>query len=678
MTHNGPIVLQHMLHGYDDGHRLLASSVKLEQADMKTMLRLTDSSGPGIRSDADSYVTGYPLPLSGCFALAKTWPAPELPRPGCVWTHSLLIDFADLAVIGDFAILLESFVRPSGEERTYYSTPKLIDVESLPRPASWDPEEARQALAALYMHPGNRVLMPRVDTGPLDGLVLAIWSQQWPRLRRSFRFCTNAVTDRSGESNAFDFQLVDPSQGVLRSRFPKGHLAEEIEQPAPVWLELAVRDLMAPNRDGLRQFLRQIGGDVQGGREAFPYLTQLHADLLAQEDNFSALSNAIDLLTNELASVEATTIRSNVVNNAVHHVAALDDAGIDFLIIHLDLISRPAAQNKVLGQELMQRAPNRFLELLNGKGTGRSAAESAFSSIPLDRALNFAEDYPTSLRALVQIRTDWAESSTFWTRKSVATAKMLASAKVATSDHLGILGALLAADRIDLVPDALDSFGSRLVLKAIIPLVDKRGADSQIKPWLNCAVKDISAVSETLAAAESSVPRTLEVIARLIHPDDVVNDVGEDPWLAACRGAEPKETDLFLLSFLLARALGSQSQSQAELAVLGFTAIHDATARGQLRDECWSMFATRLPTSLFGFDWDRCWRLRTGLIDMFLERRLSPETFAFANFNDELFFSLAHWAKRSKQGEDFLKSVHEILKTSDKIDRTDELARILR
>ena len=35
----------------------------------------------------DQYVTGYPLDSINAYALAMTWYAPEMPRPGCVWTR---------------------------------------------------------------------------------------------------------------------------------------------------------------------------------------------------------------------------------------------------------------------------------------------------------------------------------------------------------------------------------------------------------------------------------------------------------------------------------------------------------------------------------------------------------------------------------------------------------------
>ncbi|MGH8667450.1 MAG: hypothetical protein ACREUX_24610, partial [Burkholderiales bacterium] len=70
-------------------------SLRLKPRDAKTVLVLSDIASSGLRIASDGYLTGYPLPDSGYYALARTWSATEIKRPGAVWTHTLLIEFAD-------------------------------------------------------------------------------------------------------------------------------------------------------------------------------------------------------------------------------------------------------------------------------------------------------------------------------------------------------------------------------------------------------------------------------------------------------------------------------------------------------------------------------------------------------------------------------------------------------
>src|SRR5882672_629479 len=85
------IAIQQTLHGYSEGHRLLDGSIKFTDELARIVLRMSDLSGSNVVNGFEEYVTGYPLAALGFYALAKTWYAAEMPRPGCVWTHTLFI-----------------------------------------------------------------------------------------------------------------------------------------------------------------------------------------------------------------------------------------------------------------------------------------------------------------------------------------------------------------------------------------------------------------------------------------------------------------------------------------------------------------------------------------------------------------------------------------------------------
>lgn len=106
------IIVHQALHGYSEGHRQFACSAELTPNDARLVLMMSDASGSGVTAEGISYLTGYPLPESGLYALARTWPAPEMPRPGCVWTHTLFIEFADLATLDSPSQLASLFKPP--------------------------------------------------------------------------------------------------------------------------------------------------------------------------------------------------------------------------------------------------------------------------------------------------------------------------------------------------------------------------------------------------------------------------------------------------------------------------------------------------------------------------------------------------------------------------------------
>src|SRR5260370_4273142 len=112
------IELHQALHGYGDGHQLRSSSLQLTREQEWQLLVMSDLSGPSFRKGFDSYLTGYPLETGGFYCLARTWFAPELSRPACVWTHTILISDTDVARIQDFRSIISQLRRPLSEEYT--------------------------------------------------------------------------------------------------------------------------------------------------------------------------------------------------------------------------------------------------------------------------------------------------------------------------------------------------------------------------------------------------------------------------------------------------------------------------------------------------------------------------------------------------------------------------------
>ena len=97
--------VQQALFGYREGHNLVAASVSLPPSVRHFLATITDASGSEIPEGFKITYTGLPVPQTDFYALFCTWPAPEMPRPGCVWSHVLLVELADLARMPDLSVL---------------------------------------------------------------------------------------------------------------------------------------------------------------------------------------------------------------------------------------------------------------------------------------------------------------------------------------------------------------------------------------------------------------------------------------------------------------------------------------------------------------------------------------------------------------------------------------------
>jgi hypothetical protein len=178
-------MIDQTLHGYRDGHRLLAASPGVRPEERRGIGRNSDLSGP-VPSGYHwgRYWTGYPV--GDRWAFAATWPDHAAPRRGAVWTHTLLIDLANLEQV-DLAILAELHRFPVRGEEVLYEQ-ELVVPEPNGGPEGTIPD---RALVASTFGPGRR---PGVRLGVhcAEADVCALWRWMWRSARAKFAFCTTA------------------------------------------------------------------------------------------------------------------------------------------------------------------------------------------------------------------------------------------------------------------------------------------------------------------------------------------------------------------------------------------------------------------------------------------------------------------------------------------------------
>lgn len=216
------IVLAQTLHGYDRGHRLLASSDELSEDELSLLDRLSDLSGylpTGV--EFDRYHTGFPC--GRYYAIACTWPDSRASRQGAVLTHTLLLRVELLASLDDPFTFTSFHRRPvSASERDPYRRPLHLPAApvGLEPPSPRREVRLRQAFL-LYFHQQQSPILWVEDRRP-DDVVRALlsWLAPLPAARRRFSFCTLALQPRTIDGHPFEFlALPRAAQGS----FPNLH-----------------------------------------------------------------------------------------------------------------------------------------------------------------------------------------------------------------------------------------------------------------------------------------------------------------------------------------------------------------------------------------------------------------------------------------------------------------------
>lgn len=271
------------LYGYSRGHRLLSSSLQIE-ADAGRLLRVaTDMSFEG---RSGSYLSVLPLASIRMQAFVRTWPAGSWMRPGSVWSHVLLVEWSDLARIEDFRDLL-NLNRPRGvrddeeAESLAYECSRELPLAMMPRstelPVSGGVLDPAVLASAVYSS-SRAVTATSPSPEREEDVLLELYAQQWPRLRRSFAFRTRY---RSSDTTVrFDLEVVERGDRV------------DASWPIRDWSRPLAEDILG-HRPALRLFLHTYGAESRRGRRDMSVLTRIFESIM-NENYHEALSTLFD------------------------------------------------------------------------------------------------------------------------------------------------------------------------------------------------------------------------------------------------------------------------------------------------------------------------------------------------------------------------------------------------
>ena len=220
------MTINQMLFGYDNGHHLLAASCSIENAERKILEVLSDYSGSIISKAFDGYITGYPLPMSGYYALSMTWMAQELPRPGSVWTHTLLFPMElssdELCSIN----ILHLFRRPDSQEDrwlTYYNNPMVISEEVSKNNGKNDNHialsDTAQTIVYLLCTREEKLVIPVDNPDQYKQAFIDIIRHTGFDFFKEISFSTGSFSNRQSYGISLSVQIVDGSsrKGMWKS-----------------------------------------------------------------------------------------------------------------------------------------------------------------------------------------------------------------------------------------------------------------------------------------------------------------------------------------------------------------------------------------------------------------------------------------------------------------------------
>lgn len=315
------MIIHQALHGYNQGHNRLASSYPLSAQDDDKMKMLSDWSEYSDNKD-NSYITTYPLSDSKHYVVAKSWYADDMERPGCVWTHSLILDLTNLDEKFDFRLLTSLFKRPAKGNYTSYS-----EAINYTRDSHQNIDNIFQKEVLIWLYDNlvkqnmNTIMLYRVEqeSAYYQNLILLLLQYLPLGFLKNIFMCSGSAYGRKYSNTTYNLQFAT---------YGKTSLASVVKESAMVIDNVcdgikSICKTMAQKDSDTSEVLRLFSQDIENSYSklcVIGLLLKYLDDAIAQVGNTPSFSTILKLMVNTFPStsegenVKLTFCKKNISN----------------------------------------------------------------------------------------------------------------------------------------------------------------------------------------------------------------------------------------------------------------------------------------------------------------------------------------------------------------------------
>jgi hypothetical protein len=634
--------IHQFLHGYSDGHRLIEGSLKLPNDAARLMLRMSDLSGSSVVKGFEQYVTGYPLDSINGYALAMTWYASEMPRPGSVWTHTLVLPVQTMAGIASLRSLMHLFKRPSRDSIKGRYT-ETISFHNFPINYSHQarPIDTVRQLNSLFFayyeqSPFSPVVVGAHTSDEFADAIFALWSQQWPGLRQQFAFCTGSFAARNLPDRSFDIQCSPQTLAREVAReVTTGDMAERVVLPdrdglSSDVLRTAVEDAGLPDGGPFRRYLWMVA-DATSRRADFVSYARIF-DALHTNTEAATLVELVAQAFPERSAGSALKLR--LVGDRHTKPLSVECPQQDILLALATTEQHSSfdigsALNDELAARLFAESPDRTRRLVadlfrsNLNPFGDELLTTLVRAMDVDDAQEVVNDQQQFLPALFRANPALAAAPELWRiandRKRELFDSLSAQPNLEPDLVRRIVDALLDSRSDALIGRALKQWSGVAVPEALDWMESHGGSITEnSRVALTYYLPDIMGWLGTEREKSTSM---LAALAHVVAPySSQIASSDSTVWLRTLRALrENRDHDAnYFSAFVLALALCNAPPAPLDLVSESFEQVHGLAEREQLRDDSWFILQPLVPELSWGKNWDKCERMRRALMSAYM------------------------------------------------------------
>lgn len=639
---NNQILIQQTLHGYLNGHHLIATSKELSDNSQRIMSIISDLSGPEICKGFYEYITGYPLLDDNYYAISKTWYASEMRRPGCVWTHTLLIHMDDLCKIKDCSNLVKLFARPSENfERTLYSNPieYFPELTNEARNSTNDisTKKIKQLIWMVY-NDENPVIVPSLSSEAYLNETLYLWQNQNVEIRKKFTFCTGSLAGRKLNKENFNLQIIPNSmaRSIVRSIGTARVLDDSNMQfDSNTWVDTIFEDMYHIQNSKFNEFLKTFAISFST-KKYISKFAQLYSETdskngMAEIDKYLIL---VDKLFDEF---DSSTIKNRSINKLLYNMpnrcfkyqdifSFLEELsttenldGIDFN--DLELKSRVS----IMWNNNQYNAKDTFKNLITKdvNGFGEILIRTFATVVKPDQLPELTDMDLGACNLLVNLNVEYALCKEIWKQSKDFQAEILNCIDVDNLNDLlsiSILENIFVNSNEFLCKQVYRKFGKKSITIFLNWCLKTNCNDSEkIDNWMNLCKNEPQESVEWILNSEPTnhVYLLISILSTLDPYTKDVFEINSISWIMLFNKVDIENINeysrLILSELFLPIILLKNDKLPENLVGFSFLTIHEQLEKQQFGYEKWEKLEKLLPEVAWYNSWDKCKRLRKAL-----------------------------------------------------------------
>lgn len=620
------IYADQMLHGYANGHQLLEASCELDMNDKKKMDELSDLNGMTDDKSFVDYYTGYPLENGEKYVIAKTWYAYEMKRPGCVWTHSIVLNTKDINMDIDLNSILSLFRRPQEGKELDYSQPILLRYANREYNSDFQRKVLNYIVYTLFSSSKPKYVMVHAEEFVKEFfMVLNVMPYG---MLKTFTFCTMSYADRKYEDMPFKYQMIaEHNKYLFLSRNRNTYICEDIHkiEKYPHWVQCYTDALLNHTLEELNSYIAKYNRE-NVSLELYNCLLRVFFAMSSTDMSLREYFDAIELVLPEskmgfwqqtVDLILEDEFWDNYFEKHEYEILEMIDMG---------KFKLKAEHEKKLVDKVIRNSPDKLYPFLkkyiNGQlgKQGRKEIEYVIKSLKAEDLKTVSKMEENICVVLVHINGELLLSKYIWKQpKDFQRALIYAcDGKVSDSVLRKILTLIIKYDSEDISMDMYNVFGDK-VIEQFYKTMDSNFeiSDEKIDLWAKILLKRQCVLLHNLKKIPSKKQRLNLFLNINIKEEGILNVIDKYIWEEIYNDIFVGEDSIKLkiqlaLKFFIV-IFSSDKKFSDDFVYNTVTVVYHELENNTLPFDDWRQIEYLLPEVEACYSWDKCLRVRKAM-----------------------------------------------------------------